>query len=851
MQIERDSEAQELKVNDDATIYTKTAMSQRLDAIEDATKSLGAGFKLKYRFWGLLGFIRLTGCYYMIVITKRSQVAILGGHYIYQVEGTDIFCLGTLQSMRYRNTDSEESRLNSILQSLDLTQSFYFSYSYDLTQTLQKNIQRQRYALVAGFASQFSDERHTMFVWNHHLLSPVVARLHNPYEWCIPIIHGFVDQANLCVHGRNIHLTLLARRSRHFAGARFLKRGANDRGYVANDVETEQIVSNMLTTAFHAPGPKLFANSNYTSYVQHRGSIPLYWSQDNSGVSPKPGISLNLVDPFFTAAGLHFNDLFVRYGVPIYVLNLVKSRERTPRESILLREFTTAVAYLNQFLPCDKKIIYRAWDMSRASKSQDQDVIETLDSIARDVLATTQFFHNGSAESAHLQMQHGVARTNCIDCLDRTNAAQFVIGKRALGLQLRALGVTETDQIEYDTDAVDVFMQMFHDHGDTIAIQYGGSHLVNTMETYRKINQWTSHSRDMVESFKRYYNNSFLDKQRQEAYNLFLGNYIYVQGQPLLWDLTNDLHLHHTHPRIWTAHRSRKYSQWFDDDHLRDPEMPPTAPTRVAGVAEGPNCPDDYWMENYRPMAYSSFARMHFYKMNSAMCHHAIKPRETKSEASPLQLDETNDHDSFGAPGSYKAWSQAKRSQLKHRGRSDGEVHMSTKAWTTLLPLPMQDGLNSQAINRLGLDSTGSQADPYNGAHVVIPSGLKDAKDKALITQWTLAQFFANSLHPQVTEQESHEYQRYVDHPLSLTLAPTTDEPSLLGIEFAKYVETGKCKEIDESEFVLDEVAELRDFLLVGDEPLSVCDADAGKKRYKAYAQWMKGKSLFKQRLEP
>ena len=62
------------------------------------------------------------------------------------------------------------------------------------------------------------------------------------------------------------------------------------KGYVANDVETEQIVSEMLTTSFHAPGPELYANPRYTSYVQHRGSIPLHWTQDNSGVSPKPAI---------------------------------------------------------------------------------------------------------------------------------------------------------------------------------------------------------------------------------------------------------------------------------------------------------------------------------------------------------------------------------------------------------------------------------------------------------------------------------------------------------------------------------------------------------------------------------
>lgn len=50
------------------------------------------------------------------------------------------------------------------------------------------------------------------------------------------------------------------------------------------------------------------------------------------------------------------------------VTDLDQSRERTPRESILLKEYTNAIEYLNQFLPKDKTILYKAWDMSRASK---------------------------------------------------------------------------------------------------------------------------------------------------------------------------------------------------------------------------------------------------------------------------------------------------------------------------------------------------------------------------------------------------------------------------------------------------------------------------------------------------
>lgn len=99
----------------------------------------------------------------------------------------------------------------------------------------------------------------------------------------------------------------------------------------------------------------------------------------------------------------------------------------------------------------------------------------------------------------------------------RTNAAQFVIAKAALGHQLLALGIIHHPVLPFDSDAVNLITEMFHDHGDTIALQYGGSHLVNTMETYRSAGLWSSsnriwssHSRDMIENLRRYYANSFV-----------------------------------------------------------------------------------------------------------------------------------------------------------------------------------------------------------------------------------------------------------------------------------------------------------------------------------------------------
>ena len=105
---------------------------------------------------------------------------------------------------------------------------------------------------------------------------------------------GSYTSVELTVLGRVIFITLIARRSRHYAGARYLKRGVNEDGDVANEVETEQIVSEALTTSFSYPGQTPSSeqrpNPRYTSYVQYRGSIPLHWTQEPNSMTPRPPI---------------------------------------------------------------------------------------------------------------------------------------------------------------------------------------------------------------------------------------------------------------------------------------------------------------------------------------------------------------------------------------------------------------------------------------------------------------------------------------------------------------------------------------------------------------------------------
>lgn len=71
--------------------------------------------------------------------------------------------------------------------------------------------------------------------------------------------------------------------------------------------------------------------------------------------------------------------------------------------------------------------------------------------------------------SGKILTQHGIVRANCVDCLDRTNVAQFGLGKVALGWQLYSMGLLEHPwALSLQTEVSRVFEEIFDEHGDTL-----------------------------------------------------------------------------------------------------------------------------------------------------------------------------------------------------------------------------------------------------------------------------------------------------------------------------------------------------------------------------------------------
>jgi len=220
IKIDRTSQ-DELVVIEDEAVYTGRQMTAMLKMLEDGNKASGGLGKPKV-FFGIIGFVRFTAGWYMLLITKRSPVALLGGHYVYHCEETEML---TIPSSHKVEKPSEEQRLMGVFKQVDMTKNFYFSYTYDLTSTLQSNATSRNESNPGRWPFT------TRFAWNYHLFAAAFENSEGDApkaHWVLPLIHGHVDQAKLSVLGRVIYVTLIARRSRHYAGARYLKRGVNE-----------------------------------------------------------------------------------------------------------------------------------------------------------------------------------------------------------------------------------------------------------------------------------------------------------------------------------------------------------------------------------------------------------------------------------------------------------------------------------------------------------------------------------------------------------------------------------------------------------------------------------------------
>lgn len=310
----------------------------------------------------------------------------------------------------------------------------------------------------------------------------------------------------MSINGHYFSWILISRRSTKRAGTRLFCRGIDNQGNVSNFVETEQIVE---------------YNGEKVSFVQIRGSIPIFWYQTpNLKLKPRPRIDVTRdhLPPY----QLHMDSLVMHYG-KLVLVNLIDHRGA---EDELEKAFAQVVSRAGN--PNER---YEAFDFHAECKKMRWDRLNIL--IDRLAHEQDEFgvFHlrSGTLTSA----QDGVFRTNCIDCLDRTNVVQSMLAKRSLQSLLTKLGILYSGQSLEGVGGgmIELFKNVWADNADLISIQYSGTGALKTDFTRTGKRTKQGLLRDGTNSLTRYYKNNFNDGFRQDAIDLFVGNYKVKDGE--------------------------------------------------------------------------------------------------------------------------------------------------------------------------------------------------------------------------------------------------------------------------------------------------------------------------------
>jgi hypothetical protein len=334
----------------------------------------------------------------------------------------------------------------------------YFSSSFDLSSRLQARIERG-----TSDVGVYDDR----FTWNSFAIEPLLSfrdrldaderTVFDQAGFVVLAIQGFASVVELHMAGSTspVTISLISRLGWKRAGTRFLTRGLDDEGHVANFVESETIVRTAALTF---------------SYVQIRGSVPgaymassalnklsVYAQSSGSSrarrrvVEVASGMKERLnrpAQPFVQkmqitrpqiasqpAFDRHFAGLLESYP-NIHILNLLGGKDH---EAALTNAYADHLAHLRSVVD-PSRLGWTAFDLH--ARSRGAGGIENVrhELFSENAVAAGMdgygycMASNGRAgeKDSLIQGQEGAFRTNCLDCLDRTNLVQDILSRVAL-----------------------------------------------------------------------------------------------------------------------------------------------------------------------------------------------------------------------------------------------------------------------------------------------------------------------------------------------------------------------------------------------------------------------------------
>ncbi|XP_068007353.1 synaptojanin-2 [Melanerpes formicivorus] len=425
--------------------------------------------------YGCLGELQLkcgnTRLHFLVLVTGCTSVGKILDTEVYKITATD-FC-------PLQEETKEEERVTALKKILN-SGMFFFSWpnagsNFDLTMRAQKQ-------------GDNSYESGNSFFWNQLLHVPFRHYQVNCSDWLLKVMCGVVDIRTVYASHQKAKACLISRIGCERAGVRFHVRGVSDDGHVSNFVETEQTI---------------YLDDDVSSFVQIRGSVPLFWEQSRLQVGSRH-LRLNRgLEANAPAFDRHMMLLKEQYGKQV-IVNLLGSRGG---EEVLNRAFKKLL-WASSHAADSPMINFDYHQFAKGGKP------EKLENLLRPQLKLhweeLGIFTKGKNVSPCLQT--GTFRVNCLDCLDRTNSIQSFVALEVLLAQLESLGLNSKSIIERFVESYKVMWTL---NGHNLSRVFSCSRALEGKNKVGKL-------KDSARSVSRTIQSNFFDAVKQEAIELLL-----------------------------------------------------------------------------------------------------------------------------------------------------------------------------------------------------------------------------------------------------------------------------------------------------------------------------------------
>ncbi|KAE8671451.1 Phosphoinositide phosphatase SAC7 [Hibiscus syriacus] len=208
-----------------------------IEPTDDAIPECSAvrGPKIQAIF-GVVGMLKLVAGSYLIVITEHECVVSYLGHLIFKVVSMRI--LPCDHSLKNSSPEQKkvESEFSGLLKVAEMTVGLFFSYGTNLTLSAQRLNDLGHESKLLPLWRQ----EEPRFLWNSYMLEVLIDHKLDPF--LLPVFQGSFQNFQAAFGKEIVDVTLIARRCTRRNGTRMWRRGADPDEYVANFVETEQIV---------------------------------------------------------------------------------------------------------------------------------------------------------------------------------------------------------------------------------------------------------------------------------------------------------------------------------------------------------------------------------------------------------------------------------------------------------------------------------------------------------------------------------------------------------------------------------------------------------------------------------